>query len=715
MITRALAGLAAAFSLTFAAGAQPAQPATTRVTYDFSGWRGDPGGGAIVRQEPPGLRLTWPAGPGQTAEIVFNLEPNQPLLEKLALARAGQPAATLMQRVNPVTLLTIGQRDLGNPAKWVAFFDNPPLRAYQTVAATLKKQNVRVWSSGARATVRIGDVAAGTFHGAIEFTVCRNSALVRVETVVKTSEDGRAILYDAGIVGVAPDWRALAWRDVNGTLQHTKIEPARVVAPLRVSGRALAAVTKGGCVAVLPPPHQYFYPLDAADNLGFAWHGTSGNALMRGYGFGIQQPPQGDRRWVPWVNAPPDSEQRLAIFYLLSLEPAEETLAAVARFTRGDRYKPLPGYHTFTSHYHIEHSTELARAQKEQNTTGIPAELAQPGFVRTFKARGVDIVHLGEFHFGATPRLPAAERLPQLKRLHDECARLSDGELLVLPGEEPNVHLGGHWMSFFPKPVYWVLNRARDRPFEEQVPGYGTVYHVGSADDVLRVMEKENGLMWTAHARIKGSRNFPDVYWEAPFFRSERFLGAAWKAMPADLSAPRLGSRVLDLLDDMSNAGRRKFVLAEADLFRMEPDYETYAHMNINYLRLAQVPRFGDGWQPVLDALRGGRFFASTGEVLIPGFSVAGAESGAVLGREHAAANQPLRAALEWTFPLAFAEVITGDGEKTYRQRIELSDTEAFGERQLAIPVDLTNRKWVRLEVWDVARNGAFTQPVWVD
>ena len=46
---------------------------------------------------------------------------------------------------------------------------------------------------------------------------------------------------------------------------------------------------------------------------------------------------------------------------------------------------------------------------------------------------------------------------------------------------------------------------------------------------------------------------------------------------------------------------------------------------------------------------------------------------------------------------------------------MELSDTEAYGSRALRVPVDLTNRKWVRLEVWDMARNGAFTQPVWIE
>jgi hypothetical protein len=655
--------------------------------------------------------------PTENGEVAFNLTDGRPLIERLAIRpkEAGRDArATLLQKVDPVTLLTIGERDMTAPSGWVAFFDNPPLRAHITVPVVLKKTRVSVSSAGNRTVVRIGDVTAGSFRGAIEFTVSRNSPLVHVETVLRTEQDGRAILYDAGIASANPDWPSLAWRDVRGALQHTKVVPSRALMPLQVKGRAVVAETAQGCVAVFPAPHQYFYPMDFADNLGFAWQGASGNALLRGYGFGIRQPLEGDRRYAPWFNAPPGTDQRLGVFYMLSRGGAEPALDAVAKLTRGDHYKKLPGYHTFTSHYHIEHTLEFRKAQRDQNTTGIPAGLETPGLVTTFKARGVDIVHLAEFHVAGTASLPVPERLSQLKTLHEECARLSDGELLVLPGEEPNVHLGGHWLSFFPKPVYWVLRRSAGEPFEEERPGFGKVYHVGSPDDVLKLMQQEHGLMWTAHARIKSSRGFPDAYWEKPFFRSDRFLGAAWKAMPADLSLPRLGPRVLDLLDDMLNAGMKKFVIAEADLFRMEPDYESYAHMNINYVQLAALPRFSDGWQPLLDALRAGKFFSTRGEVLIPKFTVGGKSSGETLrlsGREPAA----LEVALEWTFPLAFAEVISGDGKKVYRERIDLSDTEPYGTRTLKVPVDLTNRTWVRLETWDIARNGAFTQPIFIE
>ena len=68
---------------------------------------------------------------------------------------------------------------------------------------------------------------------------------------------------------------------------------------------------------------------------------------------------------------------------------------------------------------------------------------------------------------------------------------------------------------------------------------------------------------------------------------------------------------------------------------------------------------------------------------------------------------------LQWTFPLHLAEIISGDGNKVYRQRIDLDDTGPFGTREWQVPVDLRGRKWVRLEVWDVAANGAFTQTHW--
>ena len=126
------------------------------------------------------------------------------------------------------------------------------------------------------------------------------------------------------------------------------------------------------------------------------------------------------------------------------------------------------------------------------------------------------------------------------------------------------------------------------------------------------------------------------------------------------------------------------------------------------------MPRFADGWQSILDALRGGRFFVTTGEVLIPNFTLNSKRSGEAL---HLPADGMaiLEADLEWTFPLAFAEVISGDEKSVSRERLPLENTGQFGTRKLRIPLKFAGRKWARLEVWDVTANGAFTQPVWIE
>ena len=54
-------------------------------------------------------------------------------------------------------------------------------------------------------------------------------------------------------------------------------------------------------------------------------------------------------------------------------------------------------------------------------------------------------------------------------------------------------------------------------------------------------------------------------------------------------------------------------------------------------------------------------------------------------------------------------------GGRVHRRRIDLADGEAFSGRRLRAVVDLRGARWVRLEAWDVAANGAFSQPVWLE
>ena len=69
---------------------------------------------------------------------------------------------------------------------------------------------------------------------------------------------------------------------------------------------------------------------------------------------------------------------------------------------------------------------------------------------------------------------------------------------------------------------------------------------------------------------------------------------------------------------------------------------------------------------------------------------------------------------LEWTFPLHIVELVWGDGKDMHRQMVSASDTAAMSERAFRFTRDLKGVKWIRFAAWDVAGNGAFTQPVYV-
>ncbi|MDX3912952.1 MAG: hypothetical protein QHC79_05380 [Pseudosphingobacterium sp.] len=390
---------------------------------------------------------------------------------------------------------------------------------------------------------------------------------------------------------------------------------------------------------------------------------------------------------------------------MLSTEDEDNAFAAIKKFTHNDAYVKLPGYKTMSSHFHNEFIMNVVLANKP-----IPEV---PDFVTVFKRMGVDIVHLAEFHYTAHPKGPDEQRLKELHALFEQCKRLSDDRFLLLPGEEPNEFFGGHWLALFPKPVYWIMSRENGVAYSENHPSYGKIYHIGDKKDMLKLLEQEQGLAWTAHARTKGSVNTPDLYKNEDFFKSDRFMGAAWKPMPADLSSPRLGKRVLDLMDDMNNWGLKKTVIAEADLFTITPENEMYAHMNVNYLMLDSLPKFTDSWDPILNSMQKGRFFTTTGEVLMPRLTINDKHSGETITLDNSG-MATIELALNWTFPMNFVEVISGDGQQVYRERIDLTKTEAFGSQVLRFKTKLDKRAWVRLEAWDVAANGAFSQSFYI-
>jgi hypothetical protein len=182
--------------------------------------------------------------------------------------------------------------------------------------------------------------------------------------------------------------------------------------------------------------------------------------------------------------------------------------------------------------------------------------------------------------------------------------------------------------------------------------------------------------------------------------------------MGIDASETRLGeSRFLPLWNATNNWMARqdrppKFALAISEARsdygdRGKPSQDdVYGMSPVNYLKIDEVPTVDD-MAPIVNALKNGEYFVTTGEILIPYYEIEGAGS-----------ERTIIAEVEWTFPLDFVEVVWGDGEKTERQIISTTDLPAFGKKRFQIPFDATGKKWMRFAAWDVAANGAMAQPI---
>ncbi len=423
---------------------------------------------------------------------MLDLRPGHPLIRSMGNPWHAQGrvfGSSILENADPVTYLLVGSREApaGRPpgmSVFNVFFDAPAKRPFQTFRSKLDVKRVRVTSKGRRTTVAIGDLTIGPFTGELQFTMYDRARLVHMESVIRTHEDRRAILYDTGLAFDDPGKMQFTWFDTNGDVQRADVDPAGRDLSLAVRHRVLIARTREGSVSCFPPPHQFFSPRDLTDNLRTVWYGRGHRGLDDRFGFGIRQSETGGGSFVPWFNAPPGTEQRLGVFFLLAshrrLMPnlaIDETL----RYTNGDRFPDLRGYRKFTTHWHM--ATAMA-ALKEKERGG---PRSTPDFVKMFKDMGVDIVHLAEFHGDGHPQDPGPVRLAEMQAMFDECRRLSDDELLLLPGEEANVYLGlpapgrhgGHWVYLFPRPVYWTMKRAAGQPFAEEISPYGRVYHVG--------------------------------------------------------------------------------------------------------------------------------------------------------------------------------------------------------------------------------------------
>ena len=273
--------------------------------------------------------------------------------------------------------------------------------------------------------------------------------------------------------------------------------------------------------------------------------------------------------------------------------------------------------------------------------------------------------------------------------------------------------MGGHYDVLFSRPTYWTPRRNEGEPLVELHPRYGEVYHLGEPEDLMAMAERENALVSLPHPRSKGSTGYPDAIRDEPHFLHPRYfsLGYRW-GMGIDGSEVRLGeSRFLKLWDETNNwmaqrGAAPKFALAISEARSdkgdrgKSPKDDVYGMSPVNYVKLDEVPAVED-MSPLIDALRAGDYFVTSGEVLAHAYEIHRSEE-----------RWTVVAELEWTFPLRFLEIVWGDGERVGREIVPVEDGGAFGRRRFEIGVDPAGKSWLRFAAWDVAGNGLMTQPV---
>lgn len=732
------------FLLTIAALAIASSAVADPLNCNLANYKAGQGLTATIEQDI--LTVTWAGAAGAELRARYAIDRAQPIVREIAARRRGGQWTILGQNLAPDFKIHTGRRrvaysqlsplsqlgvnveskEVQDREAWFAFWDAPfvipgvnagqkPMNPglprtdaeIRRVQATFNTMSCAVNTDGGRIEVNFPGFSAGIFTGGVRFTSYRGTNLLRVEAIASTNENLVAYKYDAGLKGFSTTLMPrVTWRDTGGNPQEYRFGGGRHEGPVavRAKNRVMIAEGSGGSIAVFPSPTVFFHTREVDTNLGYVWYRKDADAH---YSIGVKQAEkEDDQRYLfnyALYNAPPGTQQRMATYFYVNPEPGEATRNAVLAFTNNDVYKPIPGYKTMVNHFHIQFVDRLRDSGSLDTQT--------PDVV-AMKALGINIVGLSDFH---ADRLRAndtgAGRFADQHGYYEASRRASDKDFLVAPWEEPNVYLGSHYNLLTPRPLYWTRRRAEGQPLTEQDPKYGKVYHPGSIADMQTMMDAEGAFWFHAHPRTKSTTGYPDAHKDRDHIKNDRYLGIAFKpGMGMDLSEQRLCEwRCFDAIDGLNNqyadSGLRpKYIISDADTYQKWPHDDIYPGLPVNYVKLDRVPGPDEDWSPILRSLRSGDFFVTTGEVLIRNYAVEGTGN-----------SRTMTADVEWTFPLEFLEVVSGDGQRVDRQIIRVTDLPPFGSKTFSIPFDATGKKWVRFAVWDSAVNGAFVQPIWLN
>jgi hypothetical protein len=259
-----------------------------------------------------------------------------------------------------------------------------------------------------------------------------------------------AYKYIGGLKGFSiSDNTRVVWRDTARAWQQYAFGGAvnRDAVGLRGRNRLGILEANGGSLGFLPPSHKFFFSREIETNLGYVYYRKDGE---NSFAIGVRQPdrevgykPYGisDEVWSRRVgesrgelnnfalyNAPPGTMQRMPVYFYLSPNGSHATQESVMAFTHDDVYKPLPGYKVMVSHFHFHLNEQLTDAGSMD---------VEPTWLSVFRALGVNLAILADFHSDAHATDTGKVRLDEQQVYFAGCERFSGPDLLLIPGGEP--------------------------------------------------------------------------------------------------------------------------------------------------------------------------------------------------------------------------------------------------------------------------------------
>ena len=552
-------------------------------------------------------------------------------------------------------------------------------------------------------TVAFDGLTLGQFSGGLELHFFEGCNLIRVEALAATEDDGVCYLYHGGLKGFKPDklyYVSPRRREVyENPGYHTNSGRDRDRERVYARGRVLTLQQPRGSVAVLPTPHRFVWGGQTENNVGYNYYNLTKSGVLS---IGVRNNKEQEHfniRW-PLYNAKPGTVQRMSFFFMVNSDTVYAARSMAMKYTNYDHLRPLEGYKRLGSHMHIAAQAAFPRDYRKQ----LPWELL-------IKENGFDIFPPCDFWAEGRCDDNKEGRKSDLERYHLTSRYVSTPDFLLVTGEELAVMgkdrskqlIPYHFMIWPSKPILYSRWRDDDQEFAEILPDGRTYYHLKNAMDVIEMCRRENAFIQMPHPDTKANDGLPyDCKYE-PWFTDERWMGMGARMLPADNSVDHMfAGRIDRVWNDINNwADRPKYVMSELDTYtkvnESEEDWELYAMTNCSYVQLDKIPS-SDNWEDLVNALREGRHFYSTGEILIE-------ESSIVDGKA--------TATISWTFPMAYAECVYSDGENVQSVRIPMNDTTPYGRKTIEFNFP-EGMKWARFYATDIAWNSAYSQPVFL-